>query len=127
MAGLPAVTVLEAGEGVPKVKSAGLALVAQALTRLVTFIEPRPVARSNPVPAVKPDRIPLASDGTVTLQFGVAWGLFSQGTAIVPFVVSLKMQEAAGMLLELQLDVACAAASSYKVGLAKPSPVVGSG
>ena len=53
--------------------------------RLLTFIEPRPVARSKPVPTVSPDKTPTESVELATVQLGLP---FAQGIAIVPVAVS---------------------------------------
>lgn len=55
------------------------------LIKLPMFIEPRPVARSNPTPVLKPERMPIVSPLVLTTQLGVP---ASQGMAIVPTVVS---------------------------------------
>ena len=82
-------------------------VTAKLLARLQAFTEPRPVARSKPVPALKPVRIPLASPCVTTLQFGV---FLTHGEEIVPTVTSWKMQELAGAE-ELQVPAFCWAAS----------------
>lgn len=82
-------------------------VIAKLFARLQTFTEPRPVARSKPVPALKPVRIPLASPCVATLQFGDP---LTHGAEIVPMVTSLKMHELAGAA-ELQAAAFCWAAS----------------
>ena len=39
------------------------------LIRLLMFTEPKPVARSNPTPALKPERMPMESPVVLTTQF----------------------------------------------------------
>ena len=55
--------------------------------------------------------MPIVSEELVTVQFGLP---FAQGMAIVPEVTSLNTQVLAGAELpvELQLAVACSAASA---------------
>lgn len=55
------------------------------LIKLPMFTEPNPVARSNPTPVLKPERMPIESPGVLTTQFGVPE---SQSMAMVPTVVS---------------------------------------
>ena len=75
-------------------------------------------------------RNPLVLGG-LTICDVIAWphpatavGVNLHGTELVPTVMSLKMQEAPG-LLELQLAGTCEAASVYRVGLIKPKPELG--
>ena len=58
-------------------------------TTLVTLSEPRPVARSKPAPAAKPERMPTASVDTRLVQFGEP---SIHAMAIVPVSMSLKRQ-----------------------------------
>src|SRR5579871_6522164 len=57
----------------------------QACTRLVAFTEPRPVARSNPVPVLYPEITPYVSPLCETVQFGDP---LAQGTLLLPEVTS---------------------------------------
>ena len=79
------------------------------MRRLDTFSEPSPVAKSNPVPALKPLRIPIGSPANVVVQFRL---LVVQGTEMVPVVTSLNVHALAGRAepVELQLAVACSPA-----------------
>jgi hypothetical protein len=105
--------------------------VPQFVTRFDTFTDPRPVARSYPAVVVQPGvvllegstRTPIAFAAAV-LQSGVAskskrFGNSdgkepTQGTELLPFVTSLKVQDAFGPVEELQFKPAvpyCFAAS----------------
>jgi hypothetical protein len=77
------------------------------VTRLFAFTEPKPVARSYPVAALYPGRIPYWYPDDV-VQSGLP---AAQGMAFVPEVTSLKMQVLAGLALALQLASDCFAAS----------------
>jgi hypothetical protein len=82
-------------------------LLGHIVTKFVTLIEPSPVARSKPLPAVYegvPAGVPVS-----TTPSPVAPELLqlnepaAQGTELLPFVTSLNMQAEFGIVDELQL------------------------
>ena len=85
-----------------------------AFTRFATLTEPRPVAASYPVAASNPVSTPTGLPPLV--QFGLP---FTQGMAMVPLVMSLKMQAAAGGPLVLH-EPLWAANKGYKISFALP-------
>jgi hypothetical protein len=102
----------------------------QPFIRLVTLIDPSPVAKSYPVPVANP-RVPLGTllllrvsntpilvePTVVMLQLKVA---AKHGTELFPFTTSLKTQVDAGTREELQFASFCAADIAYRTKFALP-------
>ena len=90
--------------GFPLLKS-----VIQLSIKLQAFTDPKPVAKSYPLPALYPLNVATPSLEMFGVQFGL---LLMHGIAFVPEVTSLNMQELAGVPDALQAEEDCPAASA---------------